>query len=83
MEQNQQEMPSTSSVGSEGLVDVVDEGAAAGGPITTTTIGGEAAAAGNEVKVYATEEQIRAVFTNGLVSSESQFCEHSYFKVSR
>jgi len=80
MEQDQQEMPSTSSVGSEG---VVDEGAAAGGPTTTTTIGGEAAAAGNEVKVYATEEQIRAVFTNGLVSSELQFCEHSYFKVSR
>jgi len=49
---------------------VVDnEDAAVGGPpTTTTTIGGEATAARNdEVKVYATEEQIRAVFSNGLV----------------
>jgi len=69
MEQRE-EMPSTSSVGSEG---VVDEGVvAAGAPTraTTTTIPGEAAAANEVTKVYATEEQIRSVFLNRVVSEQ-------------
>jgi len=72
MEQSE-EMPSTSSVGSEG---VVDEGVvAAGAPTRTTTrttakVPGEGAAANEFAKVYATEEQIRAVFLNRVVSEK-------------
>jgi len=62
-------LPSTSSVGS--AVDNEDV-VAAGTASAMTTIEGEAAAASSEEdkkkKVFASEEQIRAVFSNNLVS---------------
>jgi len=69
MERNEEvTLPSTSSAGDA----VVSESTAASPSTRTTTTSteGEVVDAADEVtkKVYATEEQIRAVFTNGLVS---------------
>jgi len=77
-------MSSTSSVGSVG---VVDEGAAAGDPTAKPTTQGKAADAGNEVKGHPNEEQIRAVFSNGVVSLQLQVAvllifKYSYLKIS-
>jgi len=61
-------LPSTSSVGD--VVVVESTAASPSARKTLTTNDGEVVDGANEVtKMYATEEQIRAVFTNGLVSS--------------
>jgi len=69
MEEDQQQMPLPSTSGVGGVVVNIDDVVPHDAFVATSTIEGEGGAASlKKDKVYASGEQIRAVFSNRLVS---------------